>query len=70
MFEKVAEDSSLVKDVKTGALLNINNEGLKAYKKMKNSYKKNAELENKVSKLENEIGDIKNLLLQLMELKK
>lgn len=70
MYEKIIEDSSLVKDSKTGAILNINNSGLESYKKMKNSYKKNNELNNKVSKLENEISDIKKMLLQLMELNK
>ena len=55
-----------VKDPKSGAILNINNNNLDQYKKQRAIKSHEDE---RITKLESEIGDIKNMLLQLLERK-
>ena len=53
----------LVKDPNSGAILNIDNEKLKAYKKQKQHFLNNTE---KIKKVEDDIQEIKKLLEQLI----
>ena len=60
------EVEGIFRDTDNGALLNRDNDALKAYKKQKN---RQVQMETKIDKLETELSDIKNLLLQLVEKK-
>ena len=53
----------MVKDPNSGAILNIDNEKLKAYKKQKQHFLNNTE---KIKKVEDDIQEIKKLLEQLI----
>lgn len=56
----------LVKDPISGAILNVDNERLKAYKKQKQHFANNSETSEKIKKVENDIQEIKKLLEQLI----
>lgn len=62
-YVKVKDESDLVKDKNTGAVLNTNLDSLKAYRAKR---KKDAEMQNRVDKMENDIGDIKSMLKELL----
>ena len=67
MAQIKTEISGIVRDTTNNALLNRDNDALKAYKKIK---KKNLELEemkNKVNNLDKEISDVKSLLHKILE---
>lgn len=53
----------LVKDPNSGAILNTDNEKLKAYKKQKQHFLDNAE---KIKRMDDDIQEIKKLLHQLI----
>ena len=69
MKVKVKEHSDLVRDMKTNAILNINNDALEAYKKRKNHLGKVNVLEERVDVLENKIDEILTLLKQTINTK-
>lgn len=56
----------LVKDPKSGAILNVDNARLEAYRKQKKAASRTRTLDERVHKLEGDIGEIKNLLRQLI----
>jgi len=56
----------LVKDPQSGAVLNVDNAKLDAYKKQKRYYEESKTNFSRIDKLENDIGDIKNMLQQLL----
>lgn len=67
MTQIKTEIEGIVRDTTNGALLNRDNDGLTAYKKIK---QKNAELEEtkrKVNTLENDVADIKSMMRKLLE---
>lgn len=67
----VKGNSSLARDPKTGAILNINRTEIGQARERKalrqNSIKEVEQLKSDVSDLKSEIGDIKQLLVQLIE---
>lgn len=63
-FLKVEGHSGLVKNPKTGVVLNINETEIRSAKKRK---KKKQELEQEVQDLRSEMSEIKSLLQQLVE---
>lgn len=67
MLVKVAEDTSLVRDVTTGAILNTNKTELEAYKQRKQREQKLLQLEKDTNCIKNELQEIKHLLRALME---
>lgn len=62
-YVKIKDESDLVKDKNTGAVLNTNLDSLKAYRAKR---KKDLEMNNKIEQLENDIGDIKSMLKELL----
>jgi hypothetical protein len=56
----------LVKDPKSGAILNVDNNKLLAYKKQKELFNKTNKMENRLTKLETDMSEIKNMLKQLL----
>ena len=60
---KVAGHSNLVRDLNSGAILNINK---KSIEDARNAKRNRQEREQRLDRLENEMADIKNLLLQLV----
>jgi tetrahydromethanopterin S-methyltransferase subunit B len=63
-YLKVEGHSGLVKNPKTGVIININETEIKSAKKRK---KKKHELEQEVQDLRSEMSEIKSLLKQLVE---
>ena len=59
--------NGILKQTENGALLNIDNDSLNAYKKMKNKNLKINEMESDISNLKNDIFEIKNLLTKIVE---
>jgi hypothetical protein len=50
-----------------GAILNIDNEGLQAYKRQRQLMKNLGSQEDRISKIESDIGEVKDLLKQMLE---
>jgi hypothetical protein len=70
MFVQIKEKKNLVRDTRSGVLMNTDREEFQAYyaerdQKIKELQEKQ-NLENKVNKLEEDISEIKNLLQQLV----
>lgn len=59
----------LVKDKESGAVLNVDNAKLEAYKKKKQYHENFTKDREKLKQLENDISEIKNLLNQLIQSK-
>ena len=57
----------LVKDEISGAVLNVDNEKLLAYKKQKQAAFKVSQTAERLDKVENDIGEIKQMLQQLLK---
>ena len=60
------EDKSFVKDMRSGAVLNIDTDGYQAFKRERERLLRQQELEEQVSDLHRDISDIKQLLQQLI----
>jgi hypothetical protein len=74
MYLKVKDEPSLVRDSKSNAVLNVNNDALNKYKKekeqalkMKNVIEEHSEIKKQLEKTQQDISDIKLMLMQLME---
>jgi len=72
--EKIKDHPDLVKDKETGAILNVNNRALMAYKRQKknmNNIKEisqtNEQLKEDINNLKNEIQSLKELVLMSLE---
>ena len=70
MFVQIKDKKNLVRDTRSGVLMNTDREEFQAYyaerdQKIKELQEKH-NLENKVNKLEEDISEIKNLLQQLV----
>jgi hypothetical protein len=61
------EVDGLVKDVNSGAILNVDNSALDAYRRQKMAIESAKTANERISKLENDIGDIKEMLQQLLK---
>lgn len=57
----------LVKDPQSGAVLNVDNAKLEAYKKQKATFKMNIENSERISKVERDLNEIKEMLGQLLK---
>ena len=57
----------LVKDQRSGAVLNVDNEKLSAYKKQKNAALKASQTGERLDKVENDISEIKHMLQLLLK---
>lgn len=62
-YVKVEGHPDLVKDTRSGALLNTDGNALQAYKKRKQTLQ---QTENRLDKLESDVGEIKDLLKELI----
>ena len=60
MYLKVEESNDLVRDSETGAVLNVNNKALQAYKNQKKQFQK-------INHVESRLDKIENLLLSLQD---
>lgn len=61
------EVDGLVKDINSGAILNVDNSALDAYRRQKMAVESAKTANERISKLENDIGDIKEMLQQLLK---
>ena len=66
-YTKIKDNEDLVKDNNSGAILNINNDALRAYRQAR---EKNMRMHEKVNQMENDISEIKSLLNELVKGKK
>lgn len=70
-YQKVEGHTSLVRDTRTGAIINTNRSEIARARKRKEAKKQEAErldtLSKEVSSLQSEISEIKNLLVRLVE---
>lgn len=57
----------LMKDPKSGAVLNVDNTKLDAYKKRKQFVENNIKNTDRINKVENDIQEIKEMLSQLLK---
>ena len=57
----------LVKDQYSGAILNVDNEKLNAYKKQKYAALKASQTNERLNKVEDDINEIKHMLQQLLK---
>lgn len=57
----------LVKDQYSGAILNVDNEKLNAYKKQKHAALKASQTSERLNKVEDDINEIKHMLQQLLK---
>lgn len=57
----------LVKDFTSGAVLNIDNAKLNAYRRQKKLYGNQAESEQRICNMETELSQIKQLLVSVLE---
>jgi hypothetical protein len=60
------EDKQFVKDLRSGAFLNIDTTGYESYKRERERLLRQQQLENKVTDLQRDMEDIKQLLRQLI----
>ncbi len=57
----------LMKDPESGAVLNVDNNKLEAYKKQKSTFKMNMENNARITKVEKDLTEIKEMLSQLLK---
>lgn len=63
-YQKVQDHPDLVRDSKTGAILNINKDEIRRKKQQR---LKSLERDRDIDRLKDDVGEIKNLLQQLLE---
>ena len=66
-YTKIKDSEDLVKDNNSGAILNINNDALRAQRQARTN---NMRMHEKVNQMENDISEIKSLLNELVKGKK
>jgi hypothetical protein len=69
-YLKIEDSPDLVKDTRSGAILNTNVKALEAYRKKREKSDKVDKLETKVISLEQNINELKSLLLAVLAEKK
>ena len=57
----------MVKDLTSGAILNVDNGGLDAYRRQKAVLESAKSTNKRIDKLENDVGEIKQMLQQLLK---
>ncbi len=65
-YQKVENNSSLVRDSNSDAIININESAYNARLRQIQETKKHAQQAEKIDKLESDVEEIKNLLKQLV----
>ena len=70
-FSKVTGKDTLVRDERNGAILNIDNNGLNAYRAARDNRIKQLEkeerMENEIDNIKSDVSEIKNLLNELIK---
>ena len=66
-FQKIKELPGVFKDTKSKALINVDDQGLLAYKKQKQVRKEQKEFGNRLTNVENSLSEIKELLAKALE---
>jgi hypothetical protein len=70
-FSKVTGKDTLVRDERNGAILNIDNNGLNAYKAARDNRRKQLEkeerMENEIDNIKSDVSQIKDLLTELIK---
>ena len=69
-YVKVEDAPDLVKDLRSGAVLNTNVQALEAYRKRREKLNKTEQLENRVTTIENTLNELKSLLVAVLAEKK
>lgn len=69
MYLKVEESNDLVRDSETGAVLNVNNKALQAYKNQKKQFQKINQVESRLDKIENLLLSLQDKLDRIGQLK-
>lgn len=64
---KVKNETGLVRDLKSNAILSTDNKGLQAYKARKRQAQKTTEIYEDVADLKNKMINIEKLLVQILE---
>ena len=69
-FSKVTGKDTLVRDERNGAILNIDNNGLNAYRAARDNRRKQLEkeerMENEIDHIKSDVSQIKDLLTELI----
>ena len=70
-FSKVTGKYTLVRDERNGAILNIDNNGLNAYRAARDNRRKQLEkeerMENEIDNIKSDVSQIKDLLTELIK---
>ena len=70
-YAKVTGKDNLVRDEESGAILNVDNKGLNAYRAARNNRIKQLEkeerMENEIDNIKSDVSEIKNLLNELIK---
>ena len=70
-FSKVTGKDTLVRDERNGAILNIDNNGLNAYRAARDNRRKQLEkeerMENEIDNIKSDVSQIKDLLTELIK---
>ena len=70
-FSKVTGKDTLVRDERNGAILNIDNYGLNAYRAARDNRRKQLEkeerMENEIDNIKSDVSQIKDLLTELIK---
>ena len=70
-FSKVTGKDTLVRDERNGAILNIDNNGLNAYRAARDNRRKQLEkeerMENEIDNIKSDVSEIKDLLNELIK---
>ena len=66
-FLKVKDHPNLIRDVKSNAILNVDNDALNKYREEREQILKLRSVVKEHDQMKNDINDIKQMLLKLME---
>lgn len=66
-FKKIRELPGVLKDTESKAIINVDSQGLIAYKKKKQSIQEQKEFGQRLTKLEDGLSEIKELLIKALE---
>jgi hypothetical protein len=69
MYFKVTDEPNLVRDSKSNAILNVNNDALNKYKQERERFVQMQKVISEHEEIKKDISEIKQLLLQLMDRK-
>jgi len=66
MFVQLENENRFIKNLKNGALINNDIQGIKEYKQKKENSEKIQVISEEINNMKNEMSEIKNLLQQLV----